>query len=147
LGAAETAVLGVIAVGDDLDVLNGVFRRRNDGGSAPDSAGGADTVDTDAVVLVLLARRQRLRTIFRLKDSAASAVSARALRARQVGSASASSQPAIAKDARRQLNQGEDISSERRQMLNRIAVDRPADGGGLGLDGRYIFRRHVDRLA
>ena len=53
LGATEAAILGVVAVGDDLHVFNGIFRRGDDCSSAPDGAGGADAVNRNAVVLDL----------------------------------------------------------------------------------------------
>ena len=45
LGAAEAPTLGVIAVGNDLYIINGIFRWGNDRSSAPDSARDADAVN------------------------------------------------------------------------------------------------------
>ena len=71
IGSAEASVLGIVAVGDDLDVADGVFVRRDDGGSAPDGADGADAVDADAVGGVLRAVGDDLGTVFGLKDALA----------------------------------------------------------------------------
>jgi hypothetical protein len=56
LSSAETAVLGVIAVGDYLDVFDGLLGWRDDGRSTPDGADRTDPIDGDAVVLILLTR-------------------------------------------------------------------------------------------
>jgi len=45
LGAAEAAVLGVIAIGDDFYAIDGIFRRCDDRRTAPDGTGGADAVN------------------------------------------------------------------------------------------------------
>ena len=55
LGAAEARIFGIIAIGDNLYTFNRVLRRCDDGGAAPHSAGGADPVDGDAIILILLA--------------------------------------------------------------------------------------------
>src|SRR5271156_4146233 len=81
LCATEAATLGVIAVGDNLHAFNGLFRRSNDCSPAPDGAGGADTVDRNAVVLIPPAMGQRLRPVFRLKNALAAPRRSGALRA------------------------------------------------------------------
>ena len=53
LGATKAAILGIITVGYDFYAFNGIFGRSDDGSSSPDGAGGADTVDGNAVVLIL----------------------------------------------------------------------------------------------
>ena len=45
LCAAEAAILRVVAVGQNLYVIDGIFRGGDDRGFAPHGAGGADTVD------------------------------------------------------------------------------------------------------
>src|ERR1700738_4532316 len=67
LGAAEAAILGVIGIGDDFYAFDRIFRRCDDCSSAPDDAGGADTVNRDAVVLSLLPAGNDLRTVFGLE--------------------------------------------------------------------------------
>ncbi len=65
LSAAEAAVFSVIVVGHDADVGDGIFGRRNDGGSTPDRADGADTVDRNAIASILLTVGVGLRTVLR----------------------------------------------------------------------------------
>ena len=45
IGAAEAAILGVVAVGGDLDVVDRVLVGRDDGRSAPHRRGRADAVN------------------------------------------------------------------------------------------------------
>ena len=70
-GSTESPILRVVAVGDDLDVIYGVFIGGDDGGSAPDGADGADAVDADAVAGVLRAVCDDLRIVLSLKDACA----------------------------------------------------------------------------
>src|SRR6516162_8096212 len=131
LCAAEASILGVIAVGEDFYTVDRVFRRCNDRRSAPDGARGADTVDRNAVILVLLPGGQRLRTVFRLENTLVAAGRARPLCSWEVCGATAISLGTIAEDARRQLDQLEDVAPERRHILNLVVGNGTAEGRGL----------------
>src|SRR5437879_13147225 len=104
LGAAKASILGVIAIGEDFYAFHRVFRRCNDGSSTPDGAGGADTVDRNAVILVLLAGGQRLRTVFRLENARVAAGRAWPLGSGEGGGATALSWGPSAGDARGQVD-------------------------------------------
>ena len=67
--SAKAAILGVVAVGDDLDAAYGVFIGGDDRGSTPDGADGADAVDADAVAVVLRTVRNDLWTVLYLEDA------------------------------------------------------------------------------
>src|SRR5438477_349011 len=69
LGATKASVLGVVTIGENFYVFHGIFGGRDDCGSAPDGAGGADPVDRIAVVLILLAGGESLGTVFCLKNT------------------------------------------------------------------------------
>src|SRR5438046_10728783 len=69
LGATEASILGIITSGDDFYAINGIFRRRDDCSSAPDGARRADTVNCNAVVFILPATGQNLRTVFRRQNA------------------------------------------------------------------------------
>src|SRR5882724_6903065 len=73
LCATEASLLRVIPVGNDFYVVYGVFRRRDHCCTSPDCAGRADTVDRNAVVLILLAMCQSLRAVFRLENTCVAA--------------------------------------------------------------------------
>src|SRR5207244_492734 len=133
LGATEAAVLGIIAMGNDFHAFYRIFRGRNDGRSAPDCARGADTINRNAVVFILLTSCQSLRTVFRLENALIAAGCTGALRAGKILAAAPSSLRPSAEHAWRQLDQLEDVASERRHILHLIAGDRAAYGGRLGI--------------
>ena len=89
LGAAEAAVFRVIAIGDNFHVLNRLFRWRNDCSSAPDCADGADSVDRDAVVLILPTIGQSLRSVLGRENSFLASGCAGSLRAGKLRTATA----------------------------------------------------------
>lgn len=69
LGAAETAILGIVAVGNDFYALNGIFGRRDDRCTAPDGTCGANAVDRNAIVFRLLTIGDDLCAVFGFKDA------------------------------------------------------------------------------
>src|SRR5947208_3018943 len=127
LGATEASILGIIASGDDFYAINGIFRRCDDCSSTPDSARSADTVNRNAVVFILPATGQNLRTVFRGKNACVAAGSPGALCAGKILTPTTTSLGPIAEDTRRQLEQLEDIAPERRHMLNFVAGDGAGD--------------------
>ena len=73
LRTAEAAVLGVVAVRDDLHVAHRVFTGRDDRGATPDRTYRADAVDGNAVGLILAAAILDLGTVFGFENSACAA--------------------------------------------------------------------------
>src|SRR2546429_9443536 len=71
-----------------------------------------------SVILVLLAGGQRLRTVFRLENARVAAGRAWPLCSGEVCGATAISLGTIAEDARRQLDQLEDIPPERGRIVH-----------------------------
>src|SRR5258708_13653851 len=69
LCAAEGSILGVLAVGEAFYAVYRFFRRRDDCRPAPNSAAGADAVNRNAVVFILLTDRQSLWTVFCLENT------------------------------------------------------------------------------
>src|SRR5580704_766426 len=67
LSAAEAAVLRVIAIGKNFYAFNGILRRRDDRGTAPDRACGADAINRNPVTLSLLPIGNNLCPVFRLE--------------------------------------------------------------------------------
>ncbi len=65
LRTTEAAIFSVVIVGDDSDIADRILSWSNDGGSTPHRADRTDSVDRDAVRLVLPAVGVRLNTIFR----------------------------------------------------------------------------------
>ncbi len=133
LGAGEAAVFGVVVVGDDLDVADGVFGRGDERGAAPDGGDGGDAVDGDAVGLVLAAVGVGLGTILGGKMPLAGA--AGTLGAGELAGAAAGGLGAIAEDAGGELDELEDVAAGRGEVLDLVGVDVAGDGGGVGVEG------------
>ena len=148
LGTGEATILGVVTVGDNFYVFHGIFRRGDDGGTAPDGAGGADAVDHDAIVLSLIAIGDNLCAVFGLENAIVTAGSAPAslCAGKVVVVAAAAVLRAIGESAGSQFRKLEHIAAEGGQMLNLVAGDDAVDGGGLGLQRGQRRGIHVDGL-
>src|SRR5581483_876570 len=103
LRAAETAVFSIVGVREHMHIVDRLFCGRNNGGSAPHGAHRADTVDRNAVVFILIAVSQGLRTILRGEDAAVARRSARALSAGQAKCAARAGLRHVADGSRREL--------------------------------------------
>ena len=134
LCTTEAAVFSVVVIGDDADVGDGIFRRRDDCGSTPHCADGADSVDRNAICTVLLAVGIGLWTVFGGRCSGC-ARTTRTLITRGVIDAATGALGAIANDTRCKLGQREHVAVERGKMLNIVAADGAADIGGFRIDG------------
>ena len=76
LRASEAAIFGVVAVRNDFYAFDGIFRRRDDGAASPNSAGGADAVNRNAVILGLVAVGDNLDAVLSREDAGRAARSA-----------------------------------------------------------------------
>src|SRR6266404_4844306 len=101
LGSAEAAKFSIVAIGENFHALYGIFRGGNDCRSTPDGAGGADAVDHDAVVFILLASGQSLRAVFGLENALIASGPAGTLGSGKVCALTAGTLRAVAENARR----------------------------------------------
>ena len=143
LSAGETSILSIVAIGDDFYALHGIFRRCDDRGSAPDSAGGADAVKRNAIVLGLLPVADDLRTVFGLENAVrTTGLPSACLRAGEVIVVAAARLRAIREGSGSQLDELEDIAPERRHVLDLVGGNRSADGGCFRVDERRGIAIH-----
>ena len=112
LRTAEAAVLRVIAVGDDLQVVDRVFTGGNDRRAAPHSAYGANAVDADAVVLILAAGTLNLRAVLGGEYAGAAAGPAGSLIPGQSEGPTATLLGRISEDSRRELCELKNVAIE-----------------------------------
>src|SRR5579871_471490 len=131
LGAAEAPTLGVIAIGQNFHVVYRVFAGSNDCRSTPHRAGRADSVNTYAVVLILLPGCHCCRPVLGLEDPLRAACRPGSLHARKRLSTSSRTLCAITEDTRRELDHLKNVTPERGHMLNLIRRNNSVDGGRL----------------
>src|SRR5258706_3840656 len=101
LGSAEATKFSIVAIRENFHAVNRVFRRCNDGGSTPNGTGGADTVNHNAVVFILLTSGQSLRAVFGLENALIAAGPTRTLGSGKVCALTAGTLRAVAENARR----------------------------------------------
>ena len=137
LSATVASIFRIVVVREDLNFLNGVLVRRDDGSAAPSNTGGSHAVDLVIIFSCAGAAGSNLATVFNFEDavrtaSATNVGSGKVLRTAPTTGVLA----AIAKGSGSKLEELKRIAPKRGQLLNVLVGYGALEVRRFGIDQR-----------